>query len=124
MAGIAVGNVHAANVARQSVDDDNLAVVAVVGLAGERRETHGQERLYLDAGLAHALIEAVVHAPAAHVVEDDAHLNALSGLVDERIADETAQGVVFEDIDVDVDVVACLRNVAQQPDEEIVAAGQ
>ena len=99
-------------------------MVAVVGFTGELGETHGHERLYLDASFTHALEELAVNAPAAHVVVDDAHLNASPRTVDEGVADETAQGVVLEDIDVDVDMALRLGDVAQQGREELVAVDE
>ena len=98
-------------------------MVAVVGLAGELGEVDGQEGVYLDALFAHALEEGGGHLPAAYVVEDDAHADALAGTVDEGVGHEVAQRVVLEDVDVDVYVVTGGGNVAEQAVNEGVAVG-
>ena len=121
---VAQGDVHAADIAHEAVDDDDLAVVAVVGLAGEAREAYGHERLYLDACHPHALEEAVLHVPAAHVVVDHSHLYALAGLGYQRVGDQTSQGVVLEDIDVDVDMALGGGYVLQEPGEELIAVAE
>ena len=78
---------------------------------------------HVDAGFAHPLKESVRHAPAAHVIVDESHLDALLGTVDECIADEASEGVVVNDVGVEVDVVARLPDGLQQRHEEIVAGG-
>lgn len=50
---ITLGYVHAANERRRAVDDAQLAVVAIVDLARERRKPNGHEGMYVDARLAH-----------------------------------------------------------------------
>ena len=99
-------------------------MIAVVGLARERRESHRQEGLYLDACLAHLFEEPVAHAPTAHIVVDDTHLDTLACLRHQRIGNEPTQGVVLEDVHVDMDVVAGMGNITQQRREELIAAGQ
>ena len=120
---IAQRYVHAADETRGAVDDDELAVVAVVHLAGERREANGQERCHFDALFAHAFKEAVSHLPAAHVVVDDAYFHTLPDLGDEGVADQVAQGVVLEDVDVNVYVALCLGYSSEQCREELVSVG-
>ena len=83
----------------------------------------GQEGSYLDAGGTHVLEKRAAYRPAAHVVVDDAYLDATAGLVDEGIGDEAPQGVVVEDVDIDVDVVTGGGNVAEQFGEEGIAVG-
>ena len=95
---IALRYVHASDIAHTAVDDNDLAVVAVVQLAGERREVDGQEGTYLDAFFTHALEVAAVHLPAAYVVVDDAHLHPVACPLDEGVSQEVAQGVVFNNI--------------------------
>ena len=121
--GIAQRYVHAAYEPLAPVDDDNLAVVAVVGLAGEGREPHGQERPYVHTALAHTLKEAVADVPAAHVVVYHPHLHAPAGTVHERVGHEAAQRVVRKDVYVNVYVVAGPAYGGEQLEEEGVAIG-
>ena len=104
---VAFGDVHAPDEARASVDDGHLAVVAVVHLAGEQREPHFQESPHLDAFAAHAVVEAVWHVPTSHVVIEQAHFDALPGFVHEQVAHEPPDGVVLEDVKLEMDVVSC-----------------
>ena len=114
-------HVHAADEADATVNDDNLTVVAVVDLAGERRESHGQEGHHLDALFAHALEEAVLHVPAADIVVDESYLDTLACLVDEHVAQQHAQWVVLNDVQVNVDVLACLADGLEKCGEELTA---
>ena len=52
---------------------------------------HRHERADLDASLAHALEETVMHIPTAHVIVDETDLDTLTGLVDKRIGHHSAQ---------------------------------
>ena len=121
---VAHGNVHAPDIAHAAVDDEKLAVVAIVSPAGEGGEAHGHERLHLDALAAHALEETGGHVPAPYVVVDDAHLDALARLGHKGVADELTQGIVLEDVDVDVNVAGGTRYVAQQGWKELIAVGE
>ena len=58
----------------------------------------------------HAFKETVRYSPAAHIVVDDSHLHALTCFVYQGIADKAAYGVVFDDIRIEMDVVACLSD--------------
>ena len=107
-----------------AVDDAHLAVVAVVHLAGEGRELHRHEGVNLHAGVAHALIEIGLHLPVSHVVVDNPYLHAPAGMAYQGIGNEVAQGVVVEDVAVDVDVVARAGHVAQEGMKEGVAVGE
>ena len=120
---IAQGDVHATNVAHLSVDDNQFAVVAVVGLAGERGEMHGQVRHHLDTVAAHGLEERAVYLPAAHIVVDDTHLDTLLGFLSQCVGNKASQRIVLDDVHVDMDVVARLADVLQQLGEEGVAVG-
>ena len=98
-------------------------MVAVVGLAGERREANGQERYHLDAMTAQTLDEVVVQAPTADVIIDDAHLDTPLGTVYQGIGEQASQGVVLDDIHIDMNMVTRCSHVAQQLGEEGVAIG-
>ena len=104
-ADVAVGDVHASDEADAAVDDGYFAVVAVVDLAGEKRELDVQERERLDSLAAHPLEKGLFHAAAPHVVVEDAHLDPLPGFRDQRVAQAAARCVVAEDVILDVDVV-------------------
>ena len=113
-ADVAVGDVHAAEEAHAAVDDGDLAVVAVIDLAGEERELDVQEREHLDSFAAHPLEKVLFHAAAPHVVVEDAHLDPLPGFRDQRVAQAAARCVVAEDVILDVDVVLCAGDFGQQ----------
>ena len=117
------GNVHASYEGHFTVDDNQLAVIAIVHLAGEGRKFHWEESVDVDTFATHTLIEAVVNVPAAHVIVDDPHLYALPGFVDEGICDETSQFVVGEDVALDVDALLCLSDLLQQRPKERIAIG-
>ena len=82
------GDIHTSDIPHATIDDEHLAVVAVVGPTGKRRETHGHEGFHLDALAAHLLKETVGHTPAAHIVVDHTHLHALPCLGHKGIGDE------------------------------------
>lgn len=111
---VAKRDIHAADIAHAPVEDSYLAMVAVVDLAGEGRKADGHEGVDLHPTLTHPLIEAGRDAPAAHVVVDDAHLHALGSLGDQGVAHEAPQGVVLEEEEVEVDMVAGRGDVAEQ----------
>lgn len=102
---IAVGDVHAAQKPDHPVDHHDLAVVAVVDLAGEQREPDMQESIDLDAGGAHVVEKRLPDPHAPHVVVEHPHLDPLAGLGHERIAQAAARPVVAEDVVLDMDVM-------------------
>ena len=120
---IAKGDVHATDITRKTVDNNNLAVVAVVGLAGEHREMDGQEGSHVNACHSHAFEEAVLDFPTAHIVVDNPYLHSLTGLGNQCVRNEVAKGIVLEDVHVDVDMVLGLCNVLEELGEEGIAVG-
>ena len=111
---VAVGDVHAADEARAAVDDDDLAVVAVIDLAREARELDVQEGMDLDSRLAHLPEERLLDAAAPHVVVENPHADSLAGLRGERVAEAAARLVVAEDVVLQVDVVVCPGDLPEQ----------
>ena len=65
---IPVGNVHAAHKACYAVDDNNLAVVAIVHFAGEDGECNSQKGIDLDACGFHLVEKTLLYMPTPHVV--------------------------------------------------------
>ena len=61
--------------------------------------------------------------PTAHVVVDHAHLDTLTGFLHQRIGYQAPQGIVLDDIHVDMDMVFRLVDVFQQFREEGIAVG-
>ena len=121
---ITLGDVHPADISHRAINDEQLAMVTVVGFSGKRREANGQEGLDLNTRLAHLLEETVLHAPAAHVVVDDTHLNAFTGFRYQHVGHHTPQGIVLKDVDINVNVALGPGHVAQQGQEEIIAIGE
>ena len=77
----------------------------------------------VDTGFAHTFEESAADLPAAHIVVDDSHLYPFACLVHKCICHEAAQGVVFKDVGVEMDVVSRRANGCKQGREEVVAAG-
>ena len=67
--------------------------------------------------------EAVFHAPTTYIVVDETHHHASPCPCDKRIGHQTAQGIVLEDVHVDVNMVAGLGDVLQQFREIGIAVG-
>ena len=63
----------------------------------------------------------MTHFPTAHIVIDDTHKYTLSRLVYQCIRYQIAQGIIFDDIHVDVDMMFCLGDIFQQLREERIA---
>ena len=120
---IAQGKVHTADESNLAVDDDDLTVVTVVHLTRERREVYRHKRHHLDTLLTHPLEELALDIPTAHIVVDDSYLHPLTGLGDEGIGNQRAQGIVGKDIHIHVDMTAGLTDLLQQGREELIAVG-
>ena len=118
---IAQSDVHTANETHTPVDDNELAVVAIVDLRSKRGKTHRQEGHHFNTFLAHPLEETVADIPTAHIVNDHPDLNALAGPCNEGITDKVSQGIVLEDIHVDVDMVSGTSYLPEQGGKELVS---
>ena len=115
------GNIHAADIAHTTVDNDDFAVVAVVNFASERRKADRQEGRHFNARLAHLLEESVPHTPTAHVIVYETYLDTLTCLIHQSIGHQTAYGIVLKDIHIDMYVMGGLGNVLQQFGEKGIA---
>ena len=102
------GDVHTTNEAYPAIYHAQLAVVAIIHLAGKGRETHRHKGMHVDARISHSLEEGILHLPAAHIIIDEAYLHALFRLVYQGISHQIAQGVVFQDISIQMDMVLSL----------------
>ena len=80
--------------------------------------------MHLDACIAHALEKRSVYIPAAHIIVDNAHLYPTLRLGNQRIGHQVAQGIVAEDVCVEMDVAARLGYLLQKSLEEVVAVGE
>ena len=78
---------------------------------------------HLDTLLTHPLEELALDIPTAHIVVDDSYLHPLTGLGDEGIGNQRAQGIVGKDIHIHVDMTAGLTDLLQQGREELIAVG-
>ena len=111
---ISQGQVHAAHIAHSPVDDAHLAMVAIVCAVRQAGEAHRQEGLHLNASLLHTAEKGCVHIPAAHIVVEQAHLNAPLRTVHEGVGHQKAHGIVLDDVRLQMNMVLCLLEVAQQ----------
>lgn len=102
------GYVHAADKAHAAVYNAQLAVVAVVDLAGECRKLDRHEGMHVYSGIAHTLEKRIGNVPAAHVIVDETHLNALFCLGNECVGNEIAQRIVAYNIGLEMYVMAGL----------------
>ena len=117
------GDVHTARETLYAVDDAELAVVAVVHLAGEGRKLDRHEDAHVDASTAHTLEEPVRHPPTSHIVIDNAHLDALACLLYQGIRNQPAQRVVGKDVHIEVYMMPGTAYSLKQCREELVAIG-
>ena len=102
-------DVHAAEHRAPAVDDEELAVVALVdvpaGLGLERIDRVELE--HVDAGVGQPLEERFRRGERADAVVDQVHLDALCLLGDELVGEALAGLVGLEDVGLHVDAVAC-----------------
>ena len=108
---ISLGNVHAPDESHLAVNHAQLAVVAIVHLAGKSREAHGHEGVHVNARISHPFEEGVLHLPAAHVVINHSYFHSLLRLVYQRISHQIAQCIVLKDVSIQVDVMLGLTYI-------------
>ena len=65
-------------------------------------------------GVDDGLKEWLLHVPAAHVVVDEHHADALTAFVDERIAHQTPNGIVVDDVGFEHDTLLRLAKFPQE----------
>ena len=121
---VALGDVHAAQIARAAVDDHHLAVVAAVGVGTDEGEVEAHERDDLHAPLAHAAVETGTDEEVGRRVVEHTHRDALGGLADEQLAELTADGVVLELEELHVDAVRGGGDVALQRGKHVIEGGE
>ena len=128
--GIGIADVDAAGERDLAIDDQDLAVVAIVQpptVAAHLGRIDRIEGDQLDAGATHAFKKCLRHAQRAHAVIQDADSDALLLLLDQHVGKLQAHLILVEDIGFQVDVVGrCsdrlqhllhrLRSVEQQRD--------
>ena len=121
---IAVGNVHAPDVAHFAINHHHFAVVAPVEPVGKLWESHLQERISLHALFAQMLEKRRGDAPRAHMVVDYPHFHALVGFLNEDFCQFLADGVGREDVVLEIDVFFCREQVGFQLTELCFALGE
>ena len=120
---IAHSDVHATDEACFSVDNAYLSMVTIVHLACQSRETNGNKGLHFYSFALHSIEEFVANIPTTYVVIDNPDLNPLPHFVNQRISNEHAERVVIKDISIDMDVVLCPSDSAEQRKKEITSMG-
>ena len=121
---VAVGNVHATDVPDASVDNRNLAVVAVVDAAGQLREGDFEEGAHGDSGLLHLLEKPFLDRPAPHVVIEYPYLYPAGRTSQQHLLHPGSQVVVFKDVVLYVNVFAGILQVLQILVELLPAGGE
>ena len=132
---IVVVDVHATRIGHLAVDDDGLAVVAVVEVCevadGAFREW--REIVHLHTVAAHALVIDIRDRDIGNVLIDEAYLHALPSLLFEQLLDGTGTLVDTKVEVFDMDIVLGIANVVHQhrlllaplgDDVDVVAARQ
>jgi hypothetical protein len=121
---VSVGNVHAANIAYIAVNDAQFAVVAPIYAGGKYRECYFEKRIYFDSGFFHLVKEAVGDFQAADVVIYNLNFDALVRLFYKYVFDLVADGVVFKDIVLQVNVFLGGPQVSNHCVEFFLAVGE
>ena len=117
---VTFGEVHTARIAHYAIDDEHLAVVAVVG---ERRKVgkEGTESLDLDTSLLHPTEETARHTDTGGGIVHQPHFYALKHLVDENVSKGIAYNIVLDHEEHDVDVMTGSKDVLLHGLEHIAA---
>ena len=110
---VATGDVHAAQIAYFSVDDDHLAVVAEIGVGRKERDRQGDEGFDLDARFLEFAVEFAA-GQVCQVVILHADGDAFRHLALEHCCDAQAGRIVLEFEEFEVDVVACKLHIPDQ----------
>ena len=114
---VVVGHVHAARVARPSVDDHNLAVVAVQGMV-DVGESDGVELHQLDAsgadGLDMLFFQRLAVRPVAEGVKQGTYFHAFLHLLGQQVEQGVGDGVVAEVEVFQVYMMACPADGVEQ----------
>ena len=108
---VALGNVHAAEIAYAAVDDDHFAVVAVIGRVRQKRKPDLDERLYLHARLTKTPVESFAEIVGGIIVLHP-DFYAFSSLLNQKVRHSPAHGIVFELEELEMDVVSGGSDVA------------
>ena len=75
----------------------------------------------LDTLLAQVFPELVANTPTAYIVVDDANLDTFVGFSYQAVGHQSSQGIVLDDVHVDVDMMSGVSNVLQQLWQEGIA---
>ena len=119
---IAVGDVHSPRVADAPVDDDVLAVVAVVGV-DQVPDPALAEHAQLHAPLLHGPPVEGAAVEVDHAVHQHADFHALRGLAGQDLRHPQRGLVLGEDEELEMDVVPGLLQVGEQVFEHRVEIG-
>ena len=120
--GIARGDVHSARVSHLAVDDHCLAVIPVVGRRGEDGQYDWHESLDLDPVLSQPSVEFRPGQVRRRIV-DDPDFDPSLGQSDQCFAQAPSDLVVFENIELYVDVVPGSGKVSEKVSEHVVELG-
>ena len=120
---VAVGNVHAADVAAFAVNHHYFAVVAPIDALGKLREVDSHKRICFDAGVEHGFEEPFVDVERANTIVDYSHFYALTSFFDENVAYFVADAVVLENVVLHVDVLRGSTQVGTQGVEFVGTVG-
>ena len=120
---IAKGQVHTSYESHLAVYHTQLAVVAIVHLAGKGRKPYRHKGMNIYSNIAHTLKEGIADAPTAHIIIYQTYLHTLPGLVCQSIGYQISQGVVLYDIGIYMDVLLRPADGLQQTEHETIAIG-
>ena len=108
---IAQSYIHAADKAHFTIYDTEFAVVTIVYLTRKSRKADWHERMYINACITHTFKEFILHLPAAYIIINQSHLHSLLRLIDQGISYQISQGIGFEDIGIEMNMMLCLSYI-------------
>ena len=85
-------------------------MVAIVNAPRQTREMHRKERTYSYVGFHHTFEETIRHFPAANIVVEQAHFNAAARFVNQRVGNQVADGIFFNNVGLNVDTMFRVEN--------------
>jgi len=101
---IAVGYIHAADVADSAVDYSEFTVVAPVYACGERWKYNLEKWVDIDSGVKKAFEEASFHAPASEIVVDYSYFHSFGSFPYKSVGQTIAYFIVLNNVILEIDV--------------------
>ena len=111
--GVAKREIHAANETRMTIDNTNLAMIAIIDFSRQSRETHGFKSCQLNASSFQLVEKSLGNAPTSNIIIEKSDLYALSRLVRQSICNKLTDCIVLNDVRLYMYVIFCGINGEQ-----------